>query len=164
MASVTVHSAFGAQENKVCHCFHCFPIYLSWSDGTGCHDLRFLNGEFEVGFFTLLFHHLASLSLAAKNIINLISVLTIWWCPCIQSSLVLLEEAVCYDQPILFTKLCFSLCPASFCGQVPVIPGISWLPSFAFQFPMMKSISFLVWVLEGLAGIHWSIQLQLLRP
>ena len=99
MASVTVHSAFGAQENKVCHCFHCFPIYLSWSDGTGCHDLRFLNGEFEVGFFTLLFHHLASLSLAAKNIINLISVLTIWWCPCIQSSLVLLEEAVCYDHP-----------------------------------------------------------------
>ena len=22
------------QENKVCHCFHCFPIYLPWSDGT----------------------------------------------------------------------------------------------------------------------------------
>ena len=21
------------------HCFHCFPIYLPWSDGTGCHDL-----------------------------------------------------------------------------------------------------------------------------
>ena len=20
-------SDFGAQENKVCHCFHCFPIY-----------------------------------------------------------------------------------------------------------------------------------------
>ena len=29
----------------VCHCFHCFPIYLPWSDGTGCHDLRFLNVE-----------------------------------------------------------------------------------------------------------------------
>jgi len=26
-------------QNKVCHCFHCFPIYLPWSDGTGCHDL-----------------------------------------------------------------------------------------------------------------------------
>ena len=25
----------------VCHCFHCFPIYLPWSDGTGCHDLSF---------------------------------------------------------------------------------------------------------------------------
>ena len=25
---------------KVCQCFHCFPIYLPWSDGIGCHDLR----------------------------------------------------------------------------------------------------------------------------
>ena len=32
--------------NKVCHCFHCFPIYLPWNDRTGCHDLHFLNGEF----------------------------------------------------------------------------------------------------------------------
>ena len=28
MAAVTICSDFGAQENKVCHCFHCFPIYL----------------------------------------------------------------------------------------------------------------------------------------
>ena len=27
-------------------CFCCFPIYLPWSDWTGCHDLRFLNVEF----------------------------------------------------------------------------------------------------------------------
>ena len=26
--------------------FHCFPIYLPWSDGTGCRDLSFLNVEF----------------------------------------------------------------------------------------------------------------------
>ena len=26
-------------------CFHCFPIYFPWSDGTRCHDLRFLNVE-----------------------------------------------------------------------------------------------------------------------
>ena len=30
----------------VCHCSHCFPIYLPWSDGTKCHDLSFLNVEF----------------------------------------------------------------------------------------------------------------------
>ena len=29
-------------KNKVSHCFHCFPIYLPWSDGTRCHDLSFL--------------------------------------------------------------------------------------------------------------------------
>ena len=28
MAAVTIWSDFGAQENKVCHCFCCFPIYL----------------------------------------------------------------------------------------------------------------------------------------
>ena len=33
-------------QNKVCHCFHCFPIYLPWSDGAGCHDLSFPNVEF----------------------------------------------------------------------------------------------------------------------
>ena len=33
-------------ENKVCHCFHLFPIYLPLSDRTGCHDLSFLNVEF----------------------------------------------------------------------------------------------------------------------
>ena len=33
-------------RNKVCHCFHCFPIYLPWNDGTRCHDLSFLNVEF----------------------------------------------------------------------------------------------------------------------
>ena len=28
MAAVTICSDFGAQESKVSHCFHCFPIYL----------------------------------------------------------------------------------------------------------------------------------------
>ena len=28
MAAVTICSDFGVQENKVCHCFHCFPIYV----------------------------------------------------------------------------------------------------------------------------------------
>ena len=32
-----------APRNKICHCFHCFPIYLPWSDGTRCHDLSFLS-------------------------------------------------------------------------------------------------------------------------
>ena len=45
MAAVTVCSDFRAQENKVCHSFHCFPTYLPWSDGTRCHDLSFLNVE-----------------------------------------------------------------------------------------------------------------------
>ena len=41
MASVTICSDFGAQENKVSQYFHCFPIYFPWSDGTGYHNLCF---------------------------------------------------------------------------------------------------------------------------
>ena len=33
MAAVTICSDFGAQENKVWHRFHCFSIYLPWSEG-----------------------------------------------------------------------------------------------------------------------------------
>ena len=51
----------------------------------------------------------ASPSLAEKNITNLISVMTIWWCPCVELSLVLLEEGVCYDQCVLLAKLYYPL-------------------------------------------------------
>ena len=30
MAAATICSAFGAPQNKVCHCFHCFPIHFVW--------------------------------------------------------------------------------------------------------------------------------------
>ena len=85
-------------------------------------------------------------SLAAKNIINLILVLTIWWCPCVESALVLLEEGVCYDQCVLLAKL-LALGLLYFVllrPNLPVTPGISWLPTFAFQSPMMERTSF-VW-------------------
>ena len=32
-------------QKKTLHYFHCFPIYLPWSDETRCHDLSFLNVE-----------------------------------------------------------------------------------------------------------------------
>ena len=36
MTAITICSDFGAQKNKVWHCFHCFPIYFPCSDGTRC--------------------------------------------------------------------------------------------------------------------------------
>ena len=77
-------------------------------------------------------------SLAAKNIINLISVLTIWWCPCVESSLVLLEESVWYDQCVFLAKplLAFVLLHLVLQGQICLL--VSWLPTFAFQSPVMK--------------------------
>ena len=50
MAAVTICSDFGVQKNKVCHCFHCFSIYLPWSDGTRCHDLSFWMFSFKPTF------------------------------------------------------------------------------------------------------------------
>ena len=58
-----------------------------------------------------------------------------------------------------------SLCPASVCtpwSNLPVIPGVSALPTFAFQSPIMKRTSFLG-VLKGLVGLRRTIQLQPLQ-
>ena len=59
-----------------------------------------------------------------------------------------------------------SLCPASFCTlrlNLPVMTGISWLPTSAFQPPMMKRTSFWVLFLQGLVCLHRNVQLQILQ-
>ena len=33
MAAINIYSDFGAPKNKVCHCFHCFPIYSQHGEG-----------------------------------------------------------------------------------------------------------------------------------
>ena len=45
-------------KNKLYPCFHCFPSYLPWSDGTRCHDLHF----FECWVLSQLFNSLLLLS------------------------------------------------------------------------------------------------------
>ena len=69
MAAVTICSDFGAQENKFCHYF---PIYLPWSDGTRCHDLCFLNVEFNPAFSLCLFTFI-------KKLFNSTSFLPLGW-------------------------------------------------------------------------------------
>ena len=65
-------------------------------------------------------------SLAAKNIINPISVLTIWWCPWLESFLVLLEEGVCYDKRIVLAKLlAFALLRFVLEGQICLLLQVS---------------------------------------
>ena len=44
VAAVIICRDFRAWKS-VCHSFHCLPIYLPWSGGTGCDDLCFLNLE-----------------------------------------------------------------------------------------------------------------------
>ena len=91
---------------------------------------------------------------ASENVINLISVLTIWWCPYVESSLVLLGKKVFAMTSVFFSQNSVRLCPASFCTpspNLPVIPGISWLSTFVFQSPVMKRPCFLfVWLVFGI--------------
>ena len=53
------------------HCFHCFSIYLPRGDGTGCHDLHFLNVEptFSLSSFTII-KRLFSSSLSAIRLVS----------------------------------------------------------------------------------------------
>ena len=72
----------------------------------------------------------ASPSLAWKDIINLISVLAIWWCLCVESSCVVGRG--CLLWPVRSLGKTLSLCPASFRiprPNLPVTPGVSWLPT-----------------------------------
>ena len=41
-ASVFMAAEILEPKKVVCHCFYFISIYLPWSTGTGCHDLRFL--------------------------------------------------------------------------------------------------------------------------
>ena len=64
-----------------------------------------------------------------------------------------------------FLQNSVSLCPVSVCTprpNLPITPGISWLPTFAFQYPMMKGHLFLVLVLRDPIGLHRTIQFQLI--
>ena len=55
---------------------HCFPIYFPWSDGTRCHDLRFLNVEptlsqlFPLSSFTFIKRLFSSSSLSAIRVVS----------------------------------------------------------------------------------------------
>ena len=85
----------------------------------------------------------ASLSLAAKNIINLILILIIWWCPCVESSIMLFCWKWVWAMTSAFSwQNSVSLWPASFCSprpNLPVTPGISWLPTFASRVCFLKN-------------------------
>ena len=73
MAAITVCSDFGAQENKLCHCFHFFPIYLPWSDGNRCAMILIFwmlsfKSAFKHSSFTLIKRLFSSSSLSAIRV------------------------------------------------------------------------------------------------
>jgi len=105
-------------------------------------------------------------SLAAKNIIDLISILIIWWCSCVESSLGLLEKSVCCNHHVLLTKLCWPLpCFILYSKAKLSYYSGDLLTSYpCIPIPMMKKKQlFLVSVLENVIGLHKINQLQLLQ-
>ena len=73
-----------------------FPYFLQFKSEFG--NKEFMMWATVCSRSCVCWLHRDSPSLAAKNIISLISVLTIWWCPHVESSLVSLEDGVCCDQ------------------------------------------------------------------
>ena len=74
MAAGTIWSDFGSQENKICHCFHFFPLYLPRSDGNRCHNLCFFfklsfKPDFSLFYFTFI-KRLFNSSLSAIRVVS----------------------------------------------------------------------------------------------
>ena len=90
MATVNICGDFGAQENKVCHCFHSFPIYLPWSDETGCHDLSWISSQ--------LFH--SPLSLLSRGSLALLCFLP-------YKDIIFISEVIAISPDNLDSGLCF---------------------------------------------------------
>ena len=106
----------------------------------------------------------ASLSLAAKNIIILILIQTISWCPCVELSLVFLKMVFIMTH-VFSHQNSFSLSPASFCTPRPnlhVTPGISWF-LYLHSSPLHeKEILFWCYDLDCNVSCHRTGQLHIL--
>ena len=109
----------------------------------------------------------ASASLAAKNIIDLILVLTVWWWPCVESSLgcrkgCLLWPMCSFDK----TLLAFVLLNLYFKGKLICFSRYLFTSYFCIPIPYVENdilLLLLLSVLEGLIGLNRTDQLQLLQ-
>ena len=74
MASVTIHSDFGAPKDKICHYFQFLPIYFPWNDGIRYHDLSFWMLSFKPAFslssFIFIKRLFSSPSLSAIRVVS----------------------------------------------------------------------------------------------
>ena len=140
-----------------------FPYFLQFKS-------EFCNKEFMIwatvsSWFCFCWLYGASPSLAAKNIINLILVLTTWWCSCGVFSCVVGRGCLLWPVCSLGkTLLAFALLHFVLHGLTCLLLQVSLDFLLLHSCPRWwKGHLFLVLVLEGLVGLHRSIQLQLLQ-
>ena len=73
MAAVTICSDLGAQENKLSHSFHCFPIYLPWRDWipwSSFFECLVFSQLFSLSVFTIIKSLFSSSSLYAIRVVS----------------------------------------------------------------------------------------------
>ena len=171
MAAVTIWSDFQAPQNKVCHCFHCFPIYLPQNDGTRCHVLSFLVVEFKPTFslspFTFIKRLFSSSSLSAIRMVSsaylrlLIFLPAILILACALSSQVFLMMYSAYKlnkqcdniQPWHTSFLTWnqSVVPCLILLHLELHTGFSGGRSGGLVFPSLEEFSTVCWVYL----VHW---------
>ena len=94
-----------------------FPYFLQFKSEFGNKEFMIWATVSSQSCFCWLYR--ASLSFAAKNIINVISVLTIWWCTCVESSRVVGRGCLLWPVRSLGkTLLAFVLLHSVFQGQI----------------------------------------------
>ena len=95
MAAIAICSDLGAQKNKVSHSF---PIYLPWSDGTGCLILVFwmlsFKPTFSLSFFTFIKRLFSSSSLSAVRVVSSAYLRLLIFLQAVDSSLCFLQPSV----------------------------------------------------------------------
>ena len=104
-------------------------------------------------------------SLDAKNIINLILVLIIWWCPCVELFSCVVGRG-CLVWPVRSpgkTLLAFALLHSVLQGQICLLLQVSLDFLLLHSSPLWWKGHLLVLVLEGLVGLNRANQLQLLQ-
>ena len=101
---------------------------------------------------------------SAKNIIGLILKLTIWWYPCVESSLVGKACLLWPAHSLGKTLLAFALLHFVFIGQTCLLLQV-FLDFLLLHSSTLSWKGHLFWVLvlECLIGLHRTVQLQLLQ-
>ena len=61
---------FGAQEKKICNCFHFFTKYFPWSDGIRCCDLSFFNVKPAFSFSSIIKRLFRFSSLSVMRVVS----------------------------------------------------------------------------------------------
>ena len=92
---------FEPKKIKVCHCFHCFPIYLPWSDGTRCLDLVFwilsFKSTFLVFSFTFIKRLFSSSSLSALRLVSSADLRLLIFLPAILIPACFFQSSISHD-------------------------------------------------------------------